>query len=170
MLTGPTGNSGIGFETAKQLALRNARVYIASRSHERVSDAIYQMNQSAGRNLDLNFLQMDLQDLKSVHAAAASFMHRETRLDILINNAGVMMTPFKLTTDGFETQWQVNALAPQVFVMSLLPILMQTASTSSLYDRVRVVNVVSDMAFRGPSTLQLNDVNMTDAKGVLELM
>jgi NAD(P)-dependent dehydrogenase (short-subunit alcohol dehydrogenase family) len=89
MLTGPTGNSGIGFETAKQLALRNARVYIASRSHERVSDAIYQMNQSAGRNLDLNFLQMDLQDLKSVHAAAASFMHRETRLDILINNAGV---------------------------------------------------------------------------------
>jgi NAD(P)-dependent dehydrogenase (short-subunit alcohol dehydrogenase family) len=81
-----------------------------------------------------------------------------------------MMTPFKLTTDGFETQWQVNALAPQVFVMSLLPILMQTASTSSLYDRVRVVNVVSDMAFRGPSTLQLNDVNMTDAKGVLELM
>jgi NAD(P)-dependent dehydrogenase (short-subunit alcohol dehydrogenase family) len=83
------GNSGIGFETAKQMALRNARVYIASRSEDRVSKAIQDMDQSAGRRLDLHYLQIDLQNLKSVHTAALNFMERESRLDILINNAGV---------------------------------------------------------------------------------
>lgn len=84
------GNSGIGYETANQLALHDARVYIASRSQERVSQAISQMSQAArGKTLDLHFLQIDLQDLKSVKAAAEHFMTLETRLDILINNAGV---------------------------------------------------------------------------------
>lgn len=84
------GNSGIGYETANQLALHNARVYIASRSQERVSQAIDQMSQAAmGKTLDLHFLQIDLQDLRSVKAAAEHFMTLETRLDILINNAGV---------------------------------------------------------------------------------
>lgn len=79
------------------------------------------------------------------------------------------MTPYELTVDGFESQWQINALAPQIFAMSLLPILTQTASVSS-QDRVRIVNVVSDLAFRGPNTIQLDDLNMTDAKGITELM
>lgn len=83
------GNSGIGFETTKQLAMRNARVYIASRSQQRVDEAISQMNTAAGRSLDLHFLQMDLQDLQSVKLAATLFAHQESHLDILINNAGV---------------------------------------------------------------------------------
>lgn len=84
------GNSGIGYETTRQLALRNARVYITSRSEERVSKAIREMRESVGgKSLDLHFLQVDLQDLRSVKAAAASFMQRESRLDIIINNAGV---------------------------------------------------------------------------------
>lgn len=84
------GNSGIGYETANQLALHDARVYIASRSRERVRQAIQRMSQSAqGKTLDLHFLELDLQDLKSVKAAATHFMALESRLDILINNAGV---------------------------------------------------------------------------------
>ena len=85
-----SGNSGIGYETSKQLALQNARVYIASRSQERVQEAIQQMTQSVdGKKLDLRFLKLDLQDLKSVKATAEHFMMLESRLDILINNAGV---------------------------------------------------------------------------------
>jgi NAD(P)-dependent dehydrogenase (short-subunit alcohol dehydrogenase family) len=72
------------------LALGHARVYIASRSEERVNSAIEAMRRDAGAvDIDVRFLQMDLQDLKSVKAAAASFMQRESRLDVLINNAGV---------------------------------------------------------------------------------
>jgi NAD(P)-dependent dehydrogenase (short-subunit alcohol dehydrogenase family) len=94
---GALGNGGIGYETAKQLALRNARVYIASRSRERVDQAIEQMGQSSdGKKLDLHFLQLDLQDLRSVRAAASIFAQQESRLDILINNAGVRNPPFKL--------------------------------------------------------------------------
>lgn len=84
------GNGGIGYETTKQLALRGARVYIASRSEDKAQTAIEEINQSsAGKKLDVRFLQLDLQDLKSVKAAAAAFAQQESRLDILINNAGV---------------------------------------------------------------------------------
>lgn len=85
-----SGNSGIGYETALHLALHNARVYIGSRSEERVNQAIDEMRRAAGeKQLDLQFLQIDLKDLKSVKSAAAAFKARESRLDVLINNAGV---------------------------------------------------------------------------------
>ncbi|KAH7134171.1 hypothetical protein EDB81DRAFT_657922 [Dactylonectria macrodidyma] len=165
------GNSGIGFETAKHLALRNARVYIASRSQQRVDEAIAQMNQSAdGKTLDLHFIQMDLQDLKSVKRAATHFLEQESRLDILINNAGVMTVPYKLTADGFETQFQVNYLSPFLMTSILLPLLLSTASQTQSRHRVRVINVASDLAFMGPKTIQFDDFNMTETKGMTELI
>lgn len=86
------GNSGIGYETAQQLALHNARVYIAGRSRDRVEKAIQQMKKTcAGRILDLRFLELDLKDLRSVKASTATFAQWEPRLDILINNAGVCL-------------------------------------------------------------------------------
>ncbi|KAH7325680.1 hypothetical protein B0I35DRAFT_405040 [Stachybotrys elegans] len=163
------GNSGIGYETTKQLALHNARVYIASRNLDRVQKAIDELNQQAGRKLDLHSLQMDLVDLKSVKAAAADFSAREERLDILINNAGVMNVPFKLTKDGYETQWQANYVAPHVFTAALLPKLLATAAAYDDKTRVRVVNVSSDLAFNGPKTINMADPNMTKAKGMMEL-
>ncbi|KAH7150337.1 hypothetical protein B0J13DRAFT_287023 [Dactylonectria estremocensis] len=184
------GNGGIGYETTKQLALRNARVYIASRSQQRVDEAIAQMNQSAdGKKLDLHFIQMDLQDLKSVKLAANLFLQQESRLDILINNAGiclnprertfvnirlttfqVMTVPYKLTSDGFETQFQVNYLAPYLMTSILLPLLLSTASQAQSQHRVRVINVASDLAFMGPKTIQFDDFNMTETKGMTELI
>jgi NAD(P)-dependent dehydrogenase (short-subunit alcohol dehydrogenase family) len=87
------GNSGIGYETALHLALHNARVYIASRSADRIGSAIQRMKEYApDRHLDLRILQLDMMDLTSVKAAATRFASEETRLDILINNAGVTMT------------------------------------------------------------------------------
>jgi NAD(P)-dependent dehydrogenase (short-subunit alcohol dehydrogenase family) len=88
MLTLP-GNSGIGYETVQQLALRNARVYIGGRSKERVEKAIHDMNTANSRTLDLRFLQLDLQDLSSIRGAVERLSGMEQRLDILINNAGV---------------------------------------------------------------------------------
>lgn len=90
-----SGNSGIGYETALHLALNNARVYIGSRSEERVNQAIDEMRRAAGeKQLDLQFLQIDLKNLKSVKSAAAAFKERESRLDVLINNAGVCVPSF----------------------------------------------------------------------------
>jgi NADP-dependent 3-hydroxy acid dehydrogenase YdfG len=90
LTTTSTGNSGIGYQTSLQLALRHARVYIAGRSEERVNKAIEEMQRTAGTiQLDLRFLQLNLQNLKAVKAAAVAFKEKEERLDILINNAGV---------------------------------------------------------------------------------
>lgn len=80
-----------------------------------------------------------------------------------------MNVPYKVTGDGFETQWQVNYLAPHILTSSLMPLLLKTASSSEFHNRVRVVNVTSDAAFFGPKTLQLDDVNMTETKGMMEL-
>lgn len=166
------GNSGIGYQTSLQLALRHARVYIAGRSEERVNKAIEEMQRTAGSmQLDLRFLQLDLQNLKSVKAAAAAFKQKEQRLDILLNNAGIMGVPFELTTDGYELQWQVNYLSPYLFVSELLPLLLATASTSGTKNRVRIINLSSDMTTAlGPKHIFLNDVNMTDQKGVTVLL
>ncbi|KAH6667092.1 hypothetical protein F5X68DRAFT_176877 [Plectosphaerella plurivora] len=165
------GNSGIGYETTKQLALNGARVYIASRSSDRVQAAITRMNHEVGedRNLDLRFLKLNLEDLTSVKAAARWFTDHEDRLDILINNAGVMNAPYKLTVDGLESQWQINYLAPHLLTTSLMPLMLKTAAKAGRLDRVRVVNVVSNAAFFGPKTIQFEDVNMTDAKGMMVL-
>lgn len=86
---GNAGNSGIGYESTLQLAQHGARVYIAGRSPDRVKKAIEQMKASSVQPLDLHMLEMDLQSLKSVKEAAGVFMRQESRLDILINNAGV---------------------------------------------------------------------------------
>jgi NAD(P)-dependent dehydrogenase (short-subunit alcohol dehydrogenase family) len=185
-----TGNSGIGYQTSLQLALRRARVYIGGRSEERVNKAIEEMRKAAGAvHLDLQFLQIDLQNLKSVKAAAAAFSQKEPRLDILINNAGVrscnvlsesntkliygfqiMGVPFELTVDGYELQWQVNYLSPYLFVSELLPLMLKTASTSQS-DRVRIVNLSSDMVtMLGPKHIQTQDVNMTNHQGMNVLL
>jgi NAD(P)-dependent dehydrogenase (short-subunit alcohol dehydrogenase family) len=81
----------------------------------------------------------------------------------------VMTVPYKLTGDGFETQWQVNYLAPHVLTSSLMPLLLSTASARGSKDRVRVVNVSSDAVSGGPDTIQWDDVNMTCTKGIMEL-
>ena len=83
------GNSGIGYETTLQLALHGARVYIAGRSPDRMKKAMEQMKASSAKQLDLHMLEMDLQSLVSVKEGAEAFMKQESRLDLLINNAGV---------------------------------------------------------------------------------
>ncbi|KAF4335898.1 reductase [Fusarium beomiforme] len=161
------GNSGIGYETTLQLALKGARVYIASRSSERVNKAISEMRQNSP-DLDLHFLKLDLQDLQSIKDTTADFMSRENRLDLLINNAGIMASPWQLTKDGIEVQWQTCFLSHHALTMSLMPLLVSAAQISGRMDRVRIVNVASDMATKmGPETINYADPNLTDLTGQL---
>ncbi|KAK5085151.1 hypothetical protein LTR05_004430 [Lithohypha guttulata] len=162
------GNAGIGYETALQLARHDARVYIASRSEARVMEAIAKMRRVQA-SVDVHFLKLDLQDLNSVKAAAAEFERRETRLDILINNAGIMACPYEHTKDGHEVQWQTCFLAHHAFTLSLLPMMRQTAQQrGSARAGVRIVNVSSDAAlFMGPDTIQYDDTNLSGVTGSL---
>src|SRR4051812_15288595 len=77
------GNSGIGYETSRQLAIRGARVYVAGRSAQRINEAITKMKKgSSNLNLDLHPLELDLQDLQTVKGASLSFIDKESRLDL----------------------------------------------------------------------------------------
>lgn len=88
------GYVGVGYELSKILYQRNGTVYVAGRSKEKAEKAISTLQKevydSSGR---LEFLQLDLADLPTVPKSAADFMSRESRLDVLVNNAGVMTPP-----------------------------------------------------------------------------
>ncbi|KAK1229731.1 short-chain alcohol dehydrogenase [Marasmius sp. AFHP31] len=129
------GNSGIGKETVKALLSHKARVYIAGHSKERCEAAIQELRTQTGN--EALFLHLDLASLNSVKAAADEFQRRETRLDVLINNGGVMMPNIKaVTKDGYDQQFGVNVVGHFYFTKLLLPVLFAVKHP-------RVVNLTS---------------------------
>lgn len=127
-------NSGIGYEAARVLAGHGARVLIGCRSPERATgarDKILALHPSA----DVEFIALDLADLASVRAAAER-VGQEPRLDLLINNAGIMIPPREETKDGFESQFGVNHLGHFALTGLLLEKLRATAGS-------RIVSVSS---------------------------
>lgn len=117
-------NTGIGFEAAKVLAAKGARVLLACRSQAKADAAIAQIR-NAAPGADLAFLPLDQADLASVRAAA-DLAAREPRIDVLLNNAGVMFPPLMRTAQGFELQFGVNHLATFALTALLLPKLAET--------------------------------------------
>ena len=103
------GNTGIGKETAIDLAKRNARVILACRSQEKGKKAEMDVRRESGSS-NVHFHQLDLASLASIKKFAKEILLEESRIDILINNAGVMYCAFGKTEDGFETQFGVNHL------------------------------------------------------------
>jgi NAD(P)-dependent dehydrogenase (short-subunit alcohol dehydrogenase family) len=99
-------NSGLGHVTARELARAGARVVLASRSSEKGRDAAHKIA-SALPAADVQPAVLDLADLESVRAFAAT---APDRVDLLINNAGVMAAPRRVTRDGFESQFATNHL------------------------------------------------------------
>merc|ERR1711991_595758 len=111
-------NSGIGFETARVLALRNARVYVCARNMAKAEGAIAELRAALAEDgedsPDLRPLVMNLSSLAAVRAGAEAFLREEDSLDILVNNAGIGLLPKRLTTDdGLEMQVGVNHVAHQ---------------------------------------------------------
>ncbi|XP_019719236.1 retinol dehydrogenase 13 [Hippocampus comes] len=133
-------NTGIGKETCRELARRGARVVMACRDLSRAEQAAEDIRKSTG-NGNVVVRHLDLASLYSVRQFAKDFLDSEDRLDILINNAGVMMCPKWLTEDGFETQFAVNHLSHFLLTNLLLPKLKSSAPS-------RVVTV-SSIAHRG---------------------
>ena len=111
-------NTGLGFETAKVLAARGGRVVMACRSRDKAEsarDAILAETPGAG----LRIVDLDLGDLASVRAAAEAVA--DEAIDVLVNNAGLMMPPLQRTADGFEAQFGVNHLGTFALTGLVLP-------------------------------------------------
>ncbi|XXH05959.1 hypothetical protein Hte_012402 [Hypoxylon texense] len=156
------GNSGIGYYTVAHLAEHGAHVYMGVRSAEKGAAAIASIKKAYPAAARIDLLPMDLTDLSSVVAAAARFLALETSLHGLVNNAGIMATPFALTRDGHEAQWQTNYLAHWVLTEHLLPLLRRTAETAPP-GGVRVVNLSSSGHLGAPKGgIRFDDPSLPD--------
>jgi protochlorophyllide reductase len=130
-------NSGIGFATARALADHGAHVVLACRNPEKARWAADEMESGLDRS-SIELLTLDLSDQVAVRRAAEQFLAAHARLDLLINNAGVMGAPYRQTPDGFELQMATNHLGHFALTGLLLPRLVTTG-------RSRVVTVSSVM-------------------------
>ncbi|KAL1622977.1 hypothetical protein SLS56_008515 [Neofusicoccum ribis] len=145
------GNSGLGLETVRQLAKHNpTRIYLATRSKEKGEAAIKQIQESNRTAAPISFLSLDLSSFESIKAAAKTFQSSESRLDILINNAGIMMTAEGLTKEGYEIQFGTNVMGHALLTQLLLPTLQATAKTNP---EARVVNLSSASEALAPSDI-----------------
>ena len=133
LITG--ANSGIGFEAARALAEHGARVVLACRSRVK-ADAAVQAIATTAPAADVSVLELDLADLDQVTVAAATFASAHDRLDLLINNAGLMAIPKQTTVQGYEMQLGVNHLAHFALTGRLLDRLLATPGS-------RVVSISS---------------------------
>ncbi|MFE7359023.1 oxidoreductase [Streptomyces sp. NPDC057543] len=140
-------NSGIGLITARELARHGARVLLACRDESRGKEAASRIR-AAVTGADVDFVPLDLADLDSVRACAAE--HTPDRIDLLINNAGVMALPYGKTADGFERQFGINHLGHFALTGLLLPKLLGTPGA-------RVVSVSSGM--HALSDIDMGDLN-----------
>ncbi|KPK16300.1 MAG: short-chain dehydrogenase [Myxococcales bacterium SG8_38] len=128
-------NSGIGYEAARALARHGAEVVLACRSGEKAEAAAGRIR-AESPSASLEIVPLDLADLASIRAFADTLRARKSRLDALINNAGVMALPRRTTRDGFEMQLGTNHLGHFALTGRLLELLLATP-------RSRVVNVSS---------------------------
>ena len=120
-------NSGIGWHTALELARAGSEVILASRTEAKGRDAVDRIRRQLPQ-AKVRAEALDLASLRSVQSFAAR-IDREAKLDLLINNAGVMSVPKRqVTEDGFELQFGTNFLGPFALTLSLMPALMRASS------------------------------------------
>lgn len=147
LITG--ANSGIGFEAARALAEKGATLVLGCRNRSKADDAVALIAER-GPTGTTEVLEMDLADLDSVESAANEFRSRHDRLDVLVNNAGLMATPRQETAQGFEMQIGVNHLGHFALTGHLLPLLLDSGPS-------RVVSISSQGHRMG--RLDLDDLN-----------
>ncbi|KAK7205817.1 hypothetical protein BZA70DRAFT_266929 [Myxozyma melibiosi] len=157
------GNSGLGEVIARELARKHAKVYIAARSPARAEQAIARIKAALsdvdGLDDNLLFLELDLETMKGSVAAAKFFMKLESRLDILVANAGLGATKSELTPDGYERNFGVNHLGHFAFITTLLPLIEKTATEHPESD-IRIVLQSSTIHYRA-TKIDYSDVTKT---------
>ncbi|WP_421904719.1 SDR family oxidoreductase [Mameliella sp.] len=156
LITG--GNAGAGFQAARLLLARGAKVVMLNRSAERSNAAVAELRREFGPTAEVDFIRMDLSDLSSVRAAAAEVLASVPRIDALICNAAIAQVPTRrLTVDGFESQLGTNHYGH--FLLCGL-----------LFDRIehsagRIVVVASLGYNMGLKTIRFDDMNWQQGYG-----
>ena len=149
------GNNGLGFEAVKALSGKGAQVVMACRSISKGEIAKSQIVEIQPKS-KIEVMALDLADLRSVSNFVAQFKRKYAQLDILLNNAGIMMVPYGLTKDGFENQIGTNHLGHFALTGLLLDLLKKTPKS-------RVVNV-SSMAHKSGS-MDFDNLLYANGKG-----
>jgi NAD(P)-dependent dehydrogenase (short-subunit alcohol dehydrogenase family) len=139
LITG--ANTGIGLATAEVLAMRGATVVLACRDMRKAEAASTRLS-STVPHAAVDTLKLDLGSLAAIRAAVSDFRARYTRLDLLVNNAGLMIPPYGRTADGFESQFGTNHLGHFALTGLLLDRLCRTSGS-------RVVTISSNAHRRG---------------------
>ena len=152
-----TGSSdGLGKESVYQLSKHSpTHLYLAARNQSKAEAAITEIK-SKLPNANVEFLQLDLSSFDSIKAAAKTFNAGNRRLDILMNNAGVMACPPGQTKEGYEIQMGTNHVGHALFTTLLLPTLKETAKEPG--SDVRIINLSSGAHQRA------NDYRLSEAK------
>jgi len=135
------GNSGLGYESVKAFAAKGAEVIMASRSTDKGEEARTE-NLKTSPGAKISVMQLDLGDLESVRNFASAFKERYQKLDVLLNNAGIMIPPYFTTKDGFEGQFGINHLGHFALTGLLMDVILKT-------EKARIVNVSSGAHKRG---------------------
>ena len=134
LITG--ANKGIGFEVARQLARQGFRVFLGARNEEAGRAAVEKLREDG----DVIFLEIDISDADSIRAAAEEFSRQSDRLDVLVNNAGILLDEDKsaltITPDIFETTLRTNTLGPWLVAQAFAAVLGKSQAP-------RIVNVSS---------------------------
>jgi NAD(P)-dependent dehydrogenase (short-subunit alcohol dehydrogenase family) len=128
-------SSGLGYETAKVLANKNAAVIVAVRNEVKGNAAVESIKVE-NPNTDIQVMLLDLSNLESIHKFTENFKKKFNKLDLLINNAGVMNPPYTKTKDGFELQFGTNHLGHFALTGLLIDLIKMTPNS-------RIVNVSS---------------------------
>ncbi len=150
MVTG--ANSGIGKETALQLAERGARVVMVCRNRERGEPALGEIKAQSG-NDTVELMTADFESQRQIRDLADTYKRTHDRLDVLVNNAGLYLSKRYETEDGVEATWAVNHLAPFLLTNLLLEVIKASAPA-------RIVTVASDAHRAG--TLDFDDLEMKE--------
>jgi len=145
------GNTGIGKETAVDLAERGAKIIVGCRNLEKGKAALKEIQERSG-STSVFLEKLDLASLDSVRTFAESILRSESRLDILINNAGVMMCPYEKTKDGFEMQFGTNHLGHFLLTMLLLDLMKKSEPS-------RIINVSSGAHALGSGKINFDDIH-----------
>lgn len=142
-------NAGIGRETCFALASKGAEVVMSARNRRQAEQVRSKIISKTG-NPNIHLITADLSSFQDVVALSEEFRAKFNQLDILINNAGIFLSEYQESTEGFEIQWMVNYLAPYVLTRRLLDLLKVSSDS-------RIINVSSNAHRRG--RIDFEDLN-----------